>query len=222
MQHLSLSRTVVAAALIAMGGMVASLGYAAGAGSTDTSTATGTKAATSDTSKGQTGNALKAGDRKFVTKAAEGGIAEVQLGKLAQQKASNDQVKQFGQRMVTDHGSANEKLKAVASGKGISLPAQMDTSAQKEYDKLSKLSGVQFDRAYIAAMVSDHKKDVSEFRSESRSGSDNDLKSFAASTLPTLEQHLQMAQSAQHAVKQSATGHKSPSGASTSQGSSRS
>jgi len=222
MQHPNLSRTAVAAALIAMGGMVASLGYAAGAGPTDTSTATGTKAATSDTSKGQTANVLKAGDRKFVTKAAEGGIAEVQLGKLAQQKASNDQVKQFGQRMVTDHGSANEKLKAVASGKGISLPAQMDTSAQKEYDKLSKLSGVQFDRAYIAAMVSDHKKDVSEFRSESRSGSDNDLKSFAASTLPTLEQHLQMAQSAQHAVKQSATGHKSSSGASTSQGSSRS
>ncbi len=143
MQHPNLSRTAVAAALIAMGGMVASLGYAAGTGPTDTSTATGTKAATSETSKGQTGSALKAGDRKFVTKAAEGGIAEVQLGKLAQQKASNDQVKQFGQRMVTDHGSANEKLKAVASGKGISLPAQMDTSAQKEYDKLSKLSGVQ-------------------------------------------------------------------------------
>jgi len=222
MQHPNLSRTAVAAALIAMGGMVASLGYAAGAGPTGTSTATGTKAATSDTSKGQTGNALKAGDRKFVTKAAEGGIAEVQLGKLAQQKSSNDQVKQFGQRMVTDHGSANEKLKAVASGKGISLPAQMDTSAQKEYDKLSKLSGVQFDRAYIAAMVSDHKKDVSEFRSESRSGADNDIKSFAASALPTLEQHLQMAQSAQHAVKHAATQNKSSSGASTSQGNSRS
>ena len=222
MQHPNLSRTAIATALIAIGSMVASLGYAAGTGPTDTSTATGPKAVASDTSKTQTGNTLKTSDRKFVTKAAEGGIAEVQLGKLAQQKASNDQVKQFGQRMVSDHGSANEKLKAVAGNKGISLPVQMDSSAKKEYDKLSKLSGAQFDRAYIGAMVSDHKKDASEFRSESRSGSDKDIKSFAASTLPTIEQHLQMAQSAQQTVKRSATGNKSSSGASTSQGNSRS
>src|SRR5258708_36676416 len=83
MQHPNLSRTAVAAALIAMGGMVASLGYAAAAGPTDTSTATGTKAATSDTSKGQTGNSLKAGDPNFRTNAAQGGTPGVQLGKLA-------------------------------------------------------------------------------------------------------------------------------------------
>ena len=222
MQHSNLSRTAVAAALITMGSMVTSIAYAGGTGQTDTSKATSTTAAASDASKGHPGGALKASDRKFVTKAAEGGIAELQLGKLALQKASNDQVKQFGQRMVTDHGSANEKLKAVASNKGVSLPAQMDASAQKEYDKLSKLSGAQFDRAYMDAMVSDHKKDVSEFRSESRSGADNDIKSFAASTLPTLQQHLQMAQSAQQAVKHAATQNKSSSGASMSQGNRRS
>src|SRR6266446_3701427 len=129
MQHSYLSRPAVAAALIAMGSMVASLGYGAGTGSTGTSTANSTKAAASDTSKGKSASALKAGDRKFVTKAAEGRSADVQAGTLAQQKASDDQVKQFGQRMVSDHGSANERLKAVVSDKGISPPAQMDASA---------------------------------------------------------------------------------------------
>ena len=98
MQHSNLSRTAIAAALIAMGSMVMSIAYAAGTGQTDASKANSTTAATSDASKGLPGGALKASDRKFVTKAAEGGIAEVQLGKLAQQKASNDRPRRSTQQ----------------------------------------------------------------------------------------------------------------------------
>jgi putative membrane protein len=138
---------------------------------------------------------LAASDRKFLEKAAQGGIAEVELGKLATQKASADQVRQFGQRMVDDHGKANEELKQLASRKGVTLPTTMDKSAQKEHDRLSKMSGAEFDQEYMKHMVSDHKKDVSEFKSEASKAKDADVKQFAQKTLPVLEEHLKLAQS---------------------------
>src|SRR4051812_7632270 len=134
------------------------------------------------------------GDHMFVTKAAQGGMAEVELGKLASDKASNDQVKQFGQKMVDDHGKANDELKSIAQKKNITLPTDLSTKDKALKDRLSKLSGPAFDRAYMQAMLKDHRTDVNEFRMESQPGSDPDVKAFASKTLPTLESHLKLAQ----------------------------
>ena len=143
---------------------------------------------------------VSSGDRKFIEKAAQGGLAEVQLGKLAADKASAAEVKQFGQRMVDDHGKANDQLKALATSKGVNVSTELDRSTRREMDKLSKLSGAAFDREYMKHMVADHKKDVSEFKSEAKRAKDADVRQFAASTLPTLEQHLSLAQETQKAA----------------------
>jgi len=134
-------------------------------------------------------------------KAAEGGLAEVELGNLAKDKASNADVKAFGQQMVDDHSKANDELKQLASSKGITLPTETDAKHKAERDRLSKMSGAEFDKAYMQAMVADHRTDVNEFRRESQRGGDADVKSWAAKTLPTLEHHLQMAESANAKVK---------------------
>jgi putative membrane protein len=110
-------------------------------------------------------------------------------------------VKKFAERMVQDHGKANDQLKQLASSKGLNLPTDLDRSARREHDKLSKLSGADFDREYMKHMVSDHKKDVKEFSDEAKSGKDSDVKQFASSTLPTLQQHLQLAQQTDAAVR---------------------
>lgn len=132
----------------------------------------------------------KVDDKKFAQKAAIGGLEEVELGKLAVQKASSDAVKQFGQRMIDDHTKANDQLKQVAEKEGINLPQSLDSKHQSKVDKLSKLSGPEFDKAYMKNMVKDHEKDVSEFKNEAQNGSDPNIKQFASTTLPTLEQHL--------------------------------
>jgi putative membrane protein len=135
----------------------------------------------------------KVDDKKFVKDAALGGMAEVELGKLATQKAASDGVKQFGQKMVDDHTKANEQLKEVASKSNITIPDSLDSKHQSRIEKLSKLSGPDFDKAYIKDQVKDHKQDVSEFKSEADNGSDPNIKQFASNTLPILEQHLTMA-----------------------------
>jgi putative membrane protein len=134
--------------------------------------------------------ALSDADRKFVEEAAEGGQMEVELGQLAQQKASNDAVKQFGQRMATDHGKAGQELAQLAAGKGVELPKQPPRKSQMEKDRLSKASGAAFDREYVKMMVKDHEKDVAAFKRASQQAQDPDLKAWAAKTLPTLEDHL--------------------------------
>lgn len=144
---------------------------------------------------------LPGADRKFVENAAIGGLTEVELGNLAQQKASNDQVKQFGARMVQDHSKANDELKQIASSKGVQLPASLDKKHQKDVERFQKMTGAQFDKAYMSHMVDDHKKDVSEFKKEADSGKDGDIKGFASKTLPTLQEHLQLAQATNDAVK---------------------
>jgi putative membrane protein len=159
-----------------------------------------TSGATQSGTRSQAGAAADASksnpDRQFVMDAAQGGMAEVELGQLATQKASSDAVKQFGQRMVTDHGKANDELKTLAQSKSITLPTDIGAKHKATKDKLEKLSGAAFDRAYMQEMVSDHRKDVSDFRKESQSGKDPDVKAWAAKTLPTLEEHLKMAQAA--------------------------
>lgn len=144
---------------------------------------------------------LERAERRFVEKAALGGMAEVQLGQLAQQKAQSEQVQQFARRMVADHGKANEELKQVAGAKSVQLPTELDRSHRRDIDKLQKLSGADFDRAYMKHMVDDHKEDVSDFRKQAKSGKDPELKAFAEKTLPTLEEHLKMAQSTYDGVK---------------------
>ena len=133
-------------------------------------------------------------DMRFAKEASSGGLAEVQMGQLAVEKATNPQVKQFGQRMIDDHKKAGDELKTIASRDRITLPTQMNTHDKLIYDNLSLLSGTSFDNAYMYDMVKDHQTDVSEFRHESSSGSNSDLKSFASSTLPTLQEHLREAQ----------------------------
>ena len=133
-------------------------------------------------------------DRTFATKAAQGGMAEVELGRVAASKASSADVKQFGQKMVDDHTRTNEKLKALAERKQITLPTDLDAEHKQAQAQLSTLTGDQFDRQYMRMMVMDHQKTIDLFRTQANSGSDADLKSFAQQTLPALEQHLKMAQ----------------------------
>jgi putative membrane protein len=159
------------------------------------------------TQRQKTGRA--ASDQTFVMDAAKGGMAEVELGKLAAEKASNNEVKQFGQRMVDDHGKANNELKSLASSKNITLPNELDAKDKAVRDRLSKLSGAAFDRAYMQAMLRDHRKDVNEFKRESTSGKDPEIKAFASKTLPTLEEHLKQAETATRAVGTTGTVEKS-------------
>jgi putative membrane protein len=144
---------------------------------------------------------LKKTDETFVIKAAQGGLAEVELGNLAMQRGTNQKVKDFGRQMVTDHTKAGDELKTIASNKSVSVPAGIDPKSQATKQRLSSLSGAAFDRAYMEDMVSDHKEDIAEFQREANTGGDPELRSFAQKTLPTLQHHLQLAQDALAAVK---------------------
>ena len=114
-------------------------------------------------------------DKMFLRTAAEGGIAEVKLGQLAAQKASSDEVKAFGQKMVDDHTKLNNEMAQVADSMGVMLPKSMNKEDQAEYDKLNKLSGDDFDMEYLSFMVKDHHKDLHEFRMEAASHADQTL-----------------------------------------------
>ncbi len=148
----------------------------------------------SNTNSGNHSSGSMSSDSKFAMEAAMGGLMEVELGRVAAQKGASDEVRQFGQRMVDDHSKANEQLMQVASSKGMTLPTALDAKHQAEMQKLSALSGEQFDKEYVKMMLKDHKKDVGEFQKEASRGADADIKSFAATALPTLQEHLQMIQ----------------------------
>jgi putative membrane protein len=148
--------------------------------------------------KGQSNAA--SGDQTFVTQAVIAGMAEVELGKMATQSGSNAKVKSFGQQMVTDHTKAGDELKSIATAKGMTLPTSLDPMHQATRDKLAKLSGAEFDRAYMEAMVSGHQTVAKTMMTEASSGSNPELKAFAAKTLPTVQMHLKMAQDIQKEV----------------------
>jgi putative membrane protein len=137
---------------------------------------------------------LTAADVAFMKKAARGGVAEVEFGRLATAKASNADVKKFGQRMVDDHNKANDQLKQVASDKRVELPQALRAKDKVTKESLEKLSGDEFDRAYMSSMVKDHKQDVAEFERESKAAHDPALKDFVTQTLPTLREHLKEAE----------------------------
>jgi putative membrane protein len=133
---------------------------------------------------------LSVPEKSFVEKAAKGNFAEVELGKLASQKSDDSQVKAFGQQMITDHSKANDQLKPIADSASVPWPTQLTGESKTVYDRLSKLSGAQFDKLYVQMMVQDHQKDAAEYRIESSKVKDPQLKTYVSQTLPVVEQHL--------------------------------
>lgn len=130
---------------------------------------------------------------KFAAEAAQGGMTEVELGKVAMRNAADPAVKEFGMRMVSDHSRANDELKSVASQKSIQLPAEVSSSQKSMIDKLSKLTGAEFDKEYMSDMVKDHEEDVEAFDTQAKEGNTAEIKAFAGKTLPTLKGHLELA-----------------------------
>lgn len=133
-------------------------------------------------------------DSSFYKNAAEGGMSEVELGQLAQQKAANPSVKDFGAMMVKDHSAANDKLKALAASKQVSLPDSPSMMQKASKTKLNMMSGESFDKSYVKGMIDDHKQDIKEFQKEASEGKDPDARAFASATLPTLQMHLEKIQ----------------------------
>lgn len=138
---------------------------------------------------------LAAPDKEFVDKAAAGGLYEVEAGKLAQAKGANASVKQFGAMLVADHGKANDELKKIAASKGHTPPAALPKDKQDKLDRMGKLSGAEFDKAFMDEVgLKDHKEDIALFEKTSKDAKDADIRAFATRTLPTLQHHLHTAQ----------------------------
>ena len=147
------------------------------------------------------GTALAKQDRDFIEDAGQGSLYEIKAGQLAQQKAQADDVKQLGKRMVDDHTAVNGRLQQLAQQKGLSLPQQLDKKHQDKIDSLSKKTGTDFDKAYVEATSDDHKSDVDAFDKAAKEAKDPGVKDFAASTLPTLREHLTVVKSVKERVK---------------------
>jgi putative membrane protein len=131
-------------------------------------------------------------DKTFVREAATGGMAEVELSRVAQ-KSENADVKRFAERLIEDHTRANEQLTSIAAGLGVEMPKTLDSEHERMRAKLQALHGKAFDDQYMHDMVEDHNKALKLFQQEERSGHNTELKQFAQKTLPTLEEHQKMA-----------------------------
>ncbi len=129
-------------------------------------------------------------EKTFIMKAANGGMMEVEAGKVAAEKGDSEEVKDFGNRMVKDHSKANDELKDAASKMGVTVPDKLDAMHQAKVDKLSGMSGAAFDKAYVNAMVMDHKKDIAEFEAADKKVKNEDLKKFIEDTIPVMKDHL--------------------------------
>jgi putative membrane protein len=143
-------------------------------------------------------------EKMFIKNAAEGGLAEVEMGQLAKDNSTTQDVKDFGNRMIEDHGKANDELKALATQKNVDLPEKPGILQRASIKLLSGKKGDDFDKAYMKDLVKDHNKDVSDFKKESTAAKDPDLKAWVDQTLPTLEEHLKQAKDV--AAKVGATG----------------
>jgi putative membrane protein len=139
-------------------------------------------------------SSLASADRKFVMEATQGSMAEVELGKLPNSVAPMQRSRTSASGMVSDHGTARDELAHLAQQKGVTPPAGLNSTQRKLHDRLAKLSGAEFDRVYVDDMVKDHRKDVAEFKKQGQQAKDPELKSWASKTLPTLQQHLDMAE----------------------------
>lgn len=138
------------------------------------------------------GIAVESSDAQFATKAAVGGMAEVEFAKVALDKTSNAKIKDFANMMITDHGKANEELMAIAKMKNITLPGALDEDHLKKLNELNQKTGADFDKAYVSAMVDGHKSTLKLMQDQASSGNDPDLKSFAGKTAPIVQSHLDM------------------------------
>jgi len=132
------------------------------------------------------------GDLAFMNDAGPGGVAEVELGRLALERAASAEVKQFARQMIEDHSKAGEKLKELAQQKKVTLSPEILPQAKQTKETLARLSGGDFDRGYVKAMVEMHERDVAAFDAVAKNAVDADVKAFAAETVPTLKHHLQM------------------------------
>jgi putative membrane protein len=135
-------------------------------------------------------------DKNFIKDAAQANMAEIQLAQLAQQKASDPQVKQLAQTIEQDHTQAQSKLEQVAQSNNVSMPTAVPQKDQNEQQKLSSMSGKQFDHAYTQMMIRDHKTDIKKFKTAEKMASDTGVCEYASSTLPDLQKHLNMAEKA--------------------------
>ena len=178
-------------------GLMVAISAASGSQNTNANSNSSQNTNSSTGRSGQTGGsmtALDARDKKFAMTAAAGGLAEVATARMALERSSSDDVKQYAQRMIDDHTRANTELMQLASSKGLTLPTGPDAKHQAMMQKMMKLSGTDFDREYIkTAGVKDHEKMAKLFMDEQTKGRDADLKAFAASTLPAVQMHLTMA-----------------------------
>ena len=156
-------------------------------------TNSGAQAAVLSGSMNNHGGAITTAEQQFVSEAAQGDRAEVDLANLALQKSSNPDVKQFAQRIVDDHTQNQQQVDSLASKLNITPPSDVSAEQKENIDGLQTLSGDQFDRAYARLMLHEHRKDVSEFSRERQMAKNSDLKRYVAQTLPVLEQHLQLA-----------------------------
>lgn len=137
-------------------------------------------------------------DTTFAMKAAQGNLAEIADGRIALANGTSDGVRQFGQRLIDDHGKSNDALNAAAKKSGVDLPASPSQQQQDESDNLKAMTGKQFDRHFATMMVKDHEEDIAMFRKEARSGDDADLRAYAKAALPTLQAHLRIAKQLAH------------------------
>jgi putative membrane protein len=177
------NRIGMVAVILTLGaGVAAAEGVAANSATNSPTSATSTRT-----------KEVSAKDKTFLTKAAQGGAMEVQAGKLATAQGNSERVKSFGERMAKDHGSNGETLKALASSKNVALPAGIGGANEATVSELKSVSGRAFDQKYSAMMVKDHEEDIAEFKKAASSADDPEVRSYAQSTLPTLEEHLKMA-----------------------------
>jgi len=171
----------------------------AGAGAAATAPTTAGAAATAPV--GASATPLAGADKAFVLEAANGGLAEVELGQLAKERGQSDSVKQFAQKMIDDHSKANTELGQLAAKKSVTVPAELAAKHKAVKDKLAKLSGADFDKQYMAQMRKDHESTVALFKKEAKQGKDADLVAWVNQTLPTLEGHLTMSHDIDGQVK---------------------
>ena len=155
----------------------------------------GAQARTADEESAK-GGSLSARDREFLTKAAQGSLAEIQMGKLAQEQGSSDEVQDIGETLVEDHSDAHEDVQKLASDKQIVLPSEPSEEQQAAVARMAKLTGQEFDREFLREQAKDHEKDIAAFERAQRQSEDSDVQQFASDTLPVLREHLELIQEA--------------------------
>lgn len=197
-----MKKSTFSAALLLSAGFLFSCNNAnEGTTTTGDTATTGTGTGANTTGTTATTNQLNESDRTFVMDAAAGGMMEVEAGRLAQQNASNPQVKAFGEKMVQDHTNANNELMSIASAKNVTVPDSLPAKHREHLEAMRKMTGKAFDRHYMDMMVNDHKETVNKFQVNANNAQDPELKAFAAKTLPVLRAHMDSAQAIHGRIK---------------------